>query len=461
MKAVWHSSSRAILLLGLFLFIPAAFVLLGAPIAGTVGVFGFHLGPAARVAVVFAAWLLSISCLLLLRRIHLHSNTELPYLLASYILLTFLIFFGMERLVLLGFRSAGFWPSAHQAGMLHPWIQIASSFLVMGAAIVMLPRIRSIQEGGAAARKEHDRFLAAAESSLDDFYIFDGVPDESGAIVDFRFSYINPNALRRLGATHESLAGKILTEVRPFMITSGLIEKYSEVVRTGKPFVAEVYLDDERIRATWLHVQVVKLGNGIAITSRDITEHRRMLDRIHHMAHHDQLTGLPNRVLLEDRLKQAMLRADREQHRVAIVLIDIDNFKNINDTLGHAQGDAVLTAFAARLRTRLRESDTVARIGGDEFVIVMPGIHRFADIDTCAQHILDSLVDPLAVDGKEVHITVSAGVSIYPDTSQDVEQLLRVADSAMYAVKNKGRNGILTFEENNTDARLTDTPESR
>src|SRR5215813_971904 len=111
---------------------------------------------------------------------------------------------------------------------------------------------------------DYAQFFAAAECTLDDFYIFDGIPDASGAIVDFSFNYINPNAERRLGVSRESLYGKILTEVRPFMIKSGLIHKYQEVVRTGTPYTCEVFIDDEMIQATWLNVQVVRLGNSIA-----------------------------------------------------------------------------------------------------------------------------------------------------------------------------------------------------
>jgi hypothetical protein len=149
------------------------------------------------------------------------------------------------------------------------------------------------QETNTFSTTEPARFLAAAECTLDDFYIFDGIPDSSGAIVDFRFSYINPNAERRLGVPRETLYGKALTEVRPFMIQSGLIHKYREVVRTGTPYVSEVFIDDEMIKGTWLNIQVVRLGNGIAITSRDVTEHRRRSDHVNYLAYHDHLTGSP------------------------------------------------------------------------------------------------------------------------------------------------------------------------
>lgn len=314
-----------------------------------------------------------------------------------------------------------------------------------GCAIAM-PRLRSMSEGPTTEQK-HDRFLAAAESSLDDFYIFDGVPDASGTIVDFRFSYINPNAERRLTVRRETLLGKILTEVRPFMISSGLIEKYREVVRTGIPFTCEVYLDDEMIKGTWLNVQVVKLGDGIAITSRDVTEHRRNADRVSYLAHYDQLTGLPNRTLLQDRLQQAILRAQRHNHKVAVFILDVDRFKGINDSLGHAGGDAVLAAVGKRLLSVVRETDTIARVGGDEFVILMPDFKSLEDLEHCGSQIVRSTARPIAIGNREINVTLSVGLCVYPDCGLDVDQLLRNADAAMYAVKETGRNGFHIFRK--------------
>src|ERR1700730_11019094 len=151
---------------------------------------------------------------------------------------------------------------------------------------------------------------------------FGPIFDSSGAIVDFTFSYINPNAERRLGVPRETLYGKVLTQVRPFMIQSGLIHKYREVVRTGIPYTCEVFIEDDMIKDTWLNVQVVRLGNGIAFTSRDVTEHRRRSDHVHFLAHHDHLTGLANRTLLNERLRQAILRAQNHNHKAALLLID-------------------------------------------------------------------------------------------------------------------------------------------
>jgi diguanylate cyclase (GGDEF)-like protein len=365
-----------------------------------------------------------------------------PRFLYLLLFLSALLYFAVERLVdyavsLLALGGETHWPAT-----------IASAALAMGCAYAILPwLINVITLPSARSRMEHARFLAAAESSLDDFYIFDGVPNETGEIVDFRFNYLNPNAERRLNLTRHELVGKILTEVRPFMISSGLIGHYREVVRTGTPFATEIYIDDDRIRATWISVQVVKLGDGIAITSRDITESKRISDHVTHMAHHDHLTGLPNRTLLRDRLHQAIMRAQRHEFRVAIFMLDIDHFKKINDTYGHAHGDALLFAVGKRLLASVRETDTVARIGGDEFVIVMPDFKTLDDVKRCAHELVEKTALPLPLEDEAISITLSIGLCIYPDCEFDEEQLLKNADAAMYTVKARGRNGLHLFNE--------------
>ncbi len=303
------------------------------------------------------------------------------------------------------------------------------------------------REGSLFVGAGHARFFAAAECSLDDFYIFDGIPDASGAIVDFRFSYVNPKAERRLGVPRETLYGKVLTEVRPFMIKSGLIHKYREVVRTGIPYTCEVFIDDDMIRGTWLNVQVVRLGTGIAITSRDVTEHRRRSDHISYLAFHDHLTGLANRALLHERLRHAILDAQDHGQKVALLLVDIDSFKQINDTHGHAFGDLLLATIGQRLLSSVRESDTVARMGGDEFVVVMPKLRTMLDVERCGQQIIRAASQPIDLDGRQMNLTLSAGVAAFPESGRTADELLRNADAAMYTVKNSGRNSLCVFGE--------------
>jgi diguanylate cyclase (GGDEF)-like protein len=336
----------------------------------------------------------------------------------------------------------------------HPvLVMVAACAAAIVACALLLRSLHSTHLSSRPDRSSHDRFFAAAEQSLDDFYIFDGVPDASGNIVDFRFSYINPNAERRLGVPRESLYGRILTEVRPFMIRSGLIHQYREVVRTGTPCTCEVFIDDDMIHATWLNVQVVRLGKGIAITSRDVTEHRRRSDHIHYLAHHDHLTGLANRKFLYERLHQAIAHAVRHGQKVAVFVLDIDNFKHINDSLGHADGDVLLASVGQRLVSSVRDSDTVARIGGDEFVIVMPDFRSMDDVERCGWQIIRNAAHPVELAGRSLSISVSIGVAICPDAGLDPEALIRNADTAMYSVKNSGRNSLHIFSEEMMESR--------
>jgi len=325
--------------------------------------------------------------------------------------------------------------------------KLTKRFRGKGRAFLKAPSSRRHREGDAFASADLARFFAAAECSLDDFYIFDGIADSSGAIVDFRFSYINPNAERRLGVPRETLYGKVLTEVRPFMIQSGLIEKYREVVRTGTPYTCEVFINDDMIKETWLNVQVVRLGDGIAITSRDVTEHRRRSDHVHYLAHHDHLTGLANRTLLYERLRQAIHRALNRNEKAAVFLIDIDYFKQINDTLGHADGDVLLATVGQRLLSCVSESDTVARMGGDEFVIVMPEFRCIHDVERRIEQIIRGTSQPIEINGRNISVTLSVGVSVFPEDGRTAEDLLRNADAAMYTVKDSGRNSFRVFDD--------------
>ena len=184
--------------------------------------------------------------------------------------------------------------------------------------------------------------------------------------------------------------------------------------------------------------------DGIIIVE-DITERKRYDDTIRHLAFHDSLTGLPNRLLINDRITVAMPQARRRNQLLALVYLDLDNFKIINDTLGHMIGDRLLQEVAQRLKALVRKGDTVARMGGDEFMFLLPGINRVEDARTIANKILESFSVPYQVDGHEIHTTASIGVSIFPTDGEDVETLVKNADSALYRAKEQGCNNYQMF----------------
>jgi diguanylate cyclase (GGDEF)-like protein/PAS domain S-box-containing protein len=169
--------------------------------------------------------------------------------------------------------------------------------------------------------------------------------------------------------------------------------------------------------------------------------------RAQHLADHDALTGLPNRRLLEDRLRQALALSHRNRKASAVMFVDLDRFKTINDSLGHAVGDALLKEVAARLVRQLREGDTICRIGGDEFVIVLPEVKRSSDVAQVAQKVIEQLSQPVIVEERELLVTCSIGIAVYPDDGRDAATLIRNADAAMYHAKELGRASYQFFTE--------------
>ncbi|MEM6668514.1 MAG: PAS-domain containing protein [Pseudomonadota bacterium] len=184
--------------------------------------------------------------------------------------------------------------------------------------------------------------------------------------------------------------------------------------------------------------------SGFLTTYHDVTEKRRSQELIAHMAHHDALTDLPNRLLLVDRLRLATAQAKRGQG-FALHYLDLDKFKPVNDTLGHAAGDELLKAVASRLRLATRDTDTVARLGGDEFVVLQSGAIEETPAEILAARILSVLSRPFEIDGVEVQIGASVGIALSPKHSLDPDELLKMADQALYNVKAAGRNAYSFF----------------
>jgi diguanylate cyclase (GGDEF)-like protein/PAS domain S-box-containing protein len=174
-------------------------------------------------------------------------------------------------------------------------------------------------------------------------------------------------------------------------------------------------------------------------------EHRLLTDQLSHQAHHDALTGLPNRVLFLDRLGQALAQAERKQQQVAVLYMDLDRFKHINDTLGHSSGDALLRQAASRLEACIRKSDTLARLGGDEFIVVATELNDAQDARRVATKLIEALRIPFQVEEHELFVSVSLGISIYPNDGLNGETLMANADAAMYRAKDKGRDNFQWF----------------
>ena len=179
---------------------------------------------------------------------------------------------------------------------------------------------------------------------------------------------------------------------------------------------------------------------GLVLVGRDTTERKLAAARIQHLAHHDSLTGLPNRMLFQERLRQALAQARRSKWMLGLLFLDLDKFKDINDTLGHHVGDQLLKAVAKRLGRCVRETDTVARLGGDEFAVILTNLDEAEGAGRVAETIIASIADPFGLEDHEVVTSTSIGITLYPTDATDADQLLKNADLAMFRSKAEGRN---------------------
>jgi len=186
--------------------------------------------------------------------------------------------------------------------------------------------------------------------------------------------------------------------------------------------------------------------------ARDITDAKRAQQLISHQACHDSLTGLPNRALFRDRLNLALIQAPRNNTELAVLFVDLDRFKNVNDTMGHMKGDELLKLVAARLREGLREGDTLARLGGDEFILLLPGLQGKSDVVRIAEQIVQSLGRPFVLGNGQAHVSGSAGIAVFPGDGVSADELISHADVAMYNVKTHGKNGYCFYESGMHDA---------
>ena len=330
-------------------------------------------------------------------------------------------------------------------------VEISLSPLQLGASRFVSVAVRDISERKLAQEiwfAERER----AEITLNS--IGDGVICTD---IEGRITYINPVALSLTGWAREEALGQPLTDV--LILSDGA---------TGQALaspVAEPVAQDKRICAT-THCILNRLDgsetpiedsiapihdrrgavSGAVMVFHDVSEARAVALQMAHLAQYDYLTALPNRMLFQDRLQQAIALAQRHASRLAVLFLDLDRFKYINDSLGHAVGDQLLHAVAARLLACVRASDTVSRQGGDEFVILLPEIEYVEFAALTAQKLLQTLAMPYTIDEHSVNITGSIGISIYPDDSDEAGALMQNADTAMYHAKEHGRNNHQFFK---------------
>lgn len=268
-----------------------------------------------------------------------------------------------------------------------------------------------------------------------------------------RYLAANPALARIYGyATPQALMTDLSDIEHRLYVSVGRREVFHRLMRAQGQvlnFESEVFRrDGTRI---WIsenaHIVLGSQGEFLCYegTVQDITERRRYQEQLERQANHDQLTGLPNRVLLGDRIAQGIAQASRQGYFLALVFIDLDNFKYINDSLGHAAGDELLKVIATRLTGCLRSSDTVARLGGDEFVLVINDHYRTGSVISLLKRVLSDIGRPVMLNGREFHVGASLGVAMYPNDGDDAQILLKHADVAMYAAKNRGRNNFQFF----------------
>jgi diguanylate cyclase (GGDEF)-like protein/PAS domain S-box-containing protein len=291
-------------------------------------------------------------------------------------------------------------------------------------------------------REIAERFRSLTELSSDWYWEMDA---------GLRFTYVSEGIRKVRGVSPESLIGKRRWDSDRVGGDEDMA-RHRATLEAHLPFRDFVLARaDAEGRVTYVSHSGRPIFDGEGVftgyrgVARDITDHMRAEEDLARMAHYDTLTGLPNRALLQGRLTRAMSRADRGRTLLAVLFLDLDQFKEINDSLGHAVGDAVLKETALRLESSLRATDTVARLGGDEFTILLEDVRSTEEISRIAEKLLRAIAERADVAGHELHLSTSIGVTVYPLDSHDADMLLRNADLAMYHAKQEGRNNVQFF----------------
>jgi putative two-component system response regulator len=285
------------------------------------------------------------------------------------------------------------------------------------------------------------RYRRLFEAAREGILILDA---ETGQIVD-----VNPFLIEMLGYSKEEFLGKKLWEIGLFKDIVASKQSFAEL--QSKKYVRYEDLPLERNDGKLINVEFISIvydvdnKKVIQCNIRDITERKILENALAQLAYHDPLTGLPNRVLFNDRYSMALARAKRYHKKISLMVLDIDYFKNVNDTLGHAAGDEVLKDFSDKLLSILRKVDTVMRSGGDEFVIMITDVVEPEHIVNVAQKVLETTKKPFMFHDHEVRITASIGISSYPEDGEDIEMLLKCADIAMYHIKETGRDNYTRY----------------
>ena len=318
----------------------------------------------------------------------------------------------------------------------------ASAVLALVVALVatwswQLARTRS------GVRRARETYAAASEASPDAFFVLRTVTGAHGEVTDFLVEDINSRAQDVTGLPKADVVGRLLGDVLPVYRDNGIFADLKQVVLTGVPSETEWQGERTAPHRRWLQRQVVAVENGVVAIVRDITERKNTEKRIFHMAHHDELTGLPNRLLIRERLERAILDAARARAGVAVAFIDLDGFKLVNDGLGHNAGDELLKIVGARMQACMRGDDTLGRFGGDEFVLVLPdsGADPLAAAPLL-EKVRQAVNEPVLLGGHAVQVSCSMGVVMYPRDGGDANTLMMNADAAMYRAKELGNDNV-------------------
>ena len=300
-----------------------------------------------------------------------------------------------------------------------------------------------VQDRTAELQRAHQQLEAVIRSAPLAIYTRD---------LDNRVTGWNPAAEKIFGWTAGEVIGKPIPTIPADMQAEAdaLTDRISQGAALLQVEVVRQRRDGTRIEVSHTVAPLVDAQGGLygnVTLAADITERKAAEQRIEFLAYHDALTGLPNRLLLQDRLQQAMAQSEREHSHVALVFMDLDNFKQINDTLGHATGDRLLKEMASRLRDCIRDTDTISRQGGDEFVVVLSDLPDSHAALPVVDKIMGQMQQPFMIEGNELLTSVSVGVAISPGDGRDFETLLKKADMAMYRAKEAGRNTYHFFDE--------------